>query len=305
MDYTYSVSIPHYNSPKLLARMLKSIPEREDIQVIVVDDGSSEDNVVELKKLQHKNLELILLDENHGGGYARNVGLQHASGRWFISVDADDYFSNDAFEVFDKYKDKEIDYLCFCIVVVDEKTLSPTGHFVRSDLSVRKYLKEKSKESLAYFKFRNYESWNKLLSMRFIRENNIQWENCRINIDVMFSMQVGLSGRAFLVIPNELYNLVFTSGSITRKEKSIEREFNFYLQVMKRNYIYKALKLKYPFYRPEWLYLPFLIKKRGFIDTFRFLKYRTLHIDEVRHAKMAYRGLLHGVDLASVMNQIH
>lgn len=305
MDYTYSVAIPHYNSPKLLARMLNSIPEREDIQVIVVDDGSCEENVIELKKLQHKNLELILLGENHGGGHARNVGLNKATGKWFISVDADDYFSEDAFEVFDRYKDAEIDYLCFCIVVVDEKTLASTGHFVRSDISVRKYLKEKSKESLAYFKFRNYESWNKLLSMNFIRENNIHWEDCRINIDVMFSMQVGLRGRNYLVIPDELYNLVFTSDSITRKKKSIEREFGFYLQVMKRNYIYKKLKLKYPFYRSEILYLPFLIKKRGIMDTYRFIKFRFQHIDEVRKAKTAYKVLLEGVDIASIMNQIH
>lgn len=36
----YSIIIPHYNAPHLLERCLKSIPVREDIQVIVVDDCS-------------------------------------------------------------------------------------------------------------------------------------------------------------------------------------------------------------------------------------------------------------------------
>ena len=97
MNYTYTVSIPHYNSPLLLQRMLKSIPEREDIQVIVVDDGSCVENVNAIKKIQHKNLEIILLSENKGGGNARNEGLKRASGKWYISVDADDFFSEDAF----------------------------------------------------------------------------------------------------------------------------------------------------------------------------------------------------------------
>ena len=40
----YSIVIPHYNLPALLRRCLGSIPQRDDIQVIVVDDGSSEES---------------------------------------------------------------------------------------------------------------------------------------------------------------------------------------------------------------------------------------------------------------------
>lgn len=64
MNYTYSISIPHYNSSLLLKRMLKSIPERDDIQVIVVADGSSEEHISEIKNIQHQNLEIVFLDVN-------------------------------------------------------------------------------------------------------------------------------------------------------------------------------------------------------------------------------------------------
>ncbi|MBR7029832.1 MAG: glycosyltransferase family 2 protein, partial [Prevotella sp.] len=179
MDYIYSISIPHYNSPVLLRRMLKSIPEREDIQLIVVDDGSSEENVNALKKLQHKNLELVFLEENRGGGYARNIGLQHAKGKWFISVDADDYFSDDAFDVFDKYKDEQIDCLYFCVQCVDTETGEVTRELV-ANKNVSKYLKDSSKKAEQLLRFHNLESWNKLVSMKFIKKNNISYENCRI-----------------------------------------------------------------------------------------------------------------------------
>ncbi len=40
--FDYSIIIPHYNIPKLLLRCVKSIPERDDVQIIVVDDCSPE-----------------------------------------------------------------------------------------------------------------------------------------------------------------------------------------------------------------------------------------------------------------------
>lgn len=293
MDYTYSVSIPHYNSPKLLARMLKSIPEREDIQVIVVDDGSSEDNVVELKKLQHKNLELILLDENHGGGYARNVGLQHASGRWFISVDADDYFSNDAFDVFDKYKDDDIECLYFCLNCVENDGSISVDRVSIPDMSVRNYLHNPSLKNERSLRYRSTTSWNKLVSLDFIKANKIRYEDCRVNIDVLFSFGIGYNVKKLKVIPDVLYNLVNAEGSITRKYRTIEREFMFYLQVQKRNGFFEAVGLKrWPYYRYDFLYIPFMLKKRGPKGAWQFFKYRREHIEEVKEARKEYLYLL-------------
>jgi hypothetical protein len=71
-----------------------------------------------------------------------------------------------------------------------------------------------------------------------------------------------------------------------------EREFGFYLQVVKRNTIYKALGLGYPFYRCEILYIPFLLKKRGIKDTLAFYKYKREHAQLVQEARRAYLPLL-------------
>lgn len=288
MKYTYSVSIPHYNSPKLLDRMLKSIPERDDIQVIVVDDGSEKENVDDLKLLQHKNLELIFLEENMGGGYARNVGLQHAKGRWFISVDADDYFSDDAFDVFDKYKDDDIECLGFCVLCVD----SETGHVTRelvANHNVREYLKEKNEKTENLLRYNNLESWNKLVSMNFICKHHIHFENCRINIDVLYSILIGLNADKYLVIPDKLYYFTENPNSITHKKRTIEREFQFYLQVQKRNGFYEAIGLKYwPFYRYNILYVPFMIKKRGVKDALNFFIMRWKRRKEINEARKAY-----------------
>lgn len=288
MGYTYSVSIPHYNSPRLLKRMLKSIPERDDIQVIVVDDGSEKQNVDELKCLQHKNLELILLDENMGGGYARNIGLQHATGKWFISVDADDYFSDDAFEVFDQYKDKDIDCLGFCVLCVDTVTGKVTRDLV-ANKNVTEFLEKRTRKAENLLRYYNLEAWNKLVSMDFISKYNIHYENCRVNIDVLYSILIGLNAKNYIVIPNKLYYFTENPDSITHKKRTVEREFQFYLQVQKRNGFYKAIGLNHlPFFRADYLYVPFMLKKRGLKDTIEFFRLWWEHREERKQARKEY-----------------
>lgn len=300
-NYTYSIVIPHYNSADYLKRMLASIPERDDIQIIVVDDGSKEKEKQKLSFLKHANLQIVYSPQNYGGGTERNVGFEKVEGKWFIGCDADDFFSEGAFDILDKYTDSDIDYLCFCIKVIEDKTLKRMVCPIKSDESVRNYLKCRNRKSLINFKFRNFEPWNKMISVDFMKRENICWEKCRINIDVMFGLQIGLRAKKFFAIPDELYNLVFTEGSITRKKKSIEREFGFFLQVMKRNTIYKALQIGFPLYRPSILYLPFLLKKRGLADTIAFYKYKREHDSEYKEALVAYLPLLKGIDKKAVL----
>ena len=297
IDYTYSITITHYNNPELLSRMLGSIPERDDIQIIVVDDASTEENKAKLAKLQHKNMEVVYTPDNHGAGYERNVGFDHAVGKWLIAVDADDMFAKNAFDVLDKYVDSDYDYICYCVTCLDGETLKPTGHKLRADNAVRNYIADKTKkDNVKYFKFHNGEPWNKMVSMKFLRDNNIRWEDCRINVDVLFGYQVSIKANNFIAIPDELYHFVGDNNSITRKKRTIEREFGFYLATQKRNGFFKMLGYGYPFYRADILYLPYLLKKRGLKDTIAFYKYRREHWDEVLEARKKFVPYLDGVD---------
>lgn len=291
MNYTYSVAIPHFNSPELLDRMLKSIPERDDIQVIVVDDGSKPENVEKIKNIKHRNLELILLNENMGGGYARNEGLKRSTGKWFISVDSDDFFSKETFDVFDKYKGGDDDVIMFCINICDNEG-NVTSHTLKSNDSVLAYLKKKSEKTEKLIRYRNPDTWNKLVSLSFLKKNNINYEMCRINIDALYALQIGLFAKKIKVIPNKLYNWVATDGSITMKKRTVEREFLFFLQAQKRNGFYKQIGLNHwPYYRSLLLYLPFMLKKRGIKDTVSFYKLIYNNWDKVIEARRAYMYL--------------
>ncbi len=284
--YKYSVVIPHYNSADLLRRMLASIPERDDIQIIVADDGSNIENVNILKTLTHKNLEILFL-EHVNAGNARNKGLERSTGEYFIAVDSDDRFAANAFEVFDKYTGSQnnIDCLFFCVRIQNE-----AGKELRNNLSnnsVLSYLKEANHDTENLIRFRNMTPWNKLLKMSFIRENNIIFESCNINNDVFYTFQIGLKAKNFIVIPEVLYHVIQTPGSITQRKKDINREFEFYLSRQKQNGFYRKLGLK-QFIRPDILYVPYMLLKHGPVGAFKFFRLLWQRRDERTKARRAY-----------------
>ena len=79
MDKTYSIIIPHKNIVPLLKRCLESIPNRNDIQVVVVDDHSDVKNIQQIEQLCITNhADLVKTQESKGAGYVRNIGLKYA-----------------------------------------------------------------------------------------------------------------------------------------------------------------------------------------------------------------------------------
>lgn len=102
--------------------MISSIPERDDLQIVVVDDCSKSEEVETLKGLSHQNLQIVLMEHNHGAGFARNEGLKRISSEWVTFVDSDDMFVENAFEVLDDYVELDYDLLCYYVKAINDKT---------------------------------------------------------------------------------------------------------------------------------------------------------------------------------------
>ena len=92
-----SVIIPVYNQEALVLKAIQSIPERDDIETIVIDDASTDGTWSELKLYQFyskRNIVLLHNDENMGVGYTVNRGYDVARGEYVVLLGADDYFVN-------------------------------------------------------------------------------------------------------------------------------------------------------------------------------------------------------------------
>lgn len=95
-----SVIIPVYNASLLLNRCLDSIFRQKTqytYEVILVDDGST-DNSVELIKARTETNIRLFQQRNAGPAVARNKGVELAQGRYVCYIDADDYWEDTFFE---------------------------------------------------------------------------------------------------------------------------------------------------------------------------------------------------------------
>lgn len=91
-----SVIIPTYNAEDTIERAIESIPKREDVEIILVNDGSTDSTRKIVEQLLPK--ESIIDKENGGVATAINAGLDRAKGEYVVFLGSDDYFYTTIFE---------------------------------------------------------------------------------------------------------------------------------------------------------------------------------------------------------------
>lgn len=96
-----TIMIPVYNQEELVIRALDSIPIRDDIEVLIIDDGSTDKTLENCKKWKdkHINLDVRIIEngENKGLGFTKNVGFDNALGEYIHQLDSDDYLYIDEY----------------------------------------------------------------------------------------------------------------------------------------------------------------------------------------------------------------
>ena len=89
----FSVIVPVFNRAHMLERALRSVLAQswQDFEIVVVDDGSSDNPRAVLDKIRDPRIRYLRQD-NQGGGMARNTGINAAKGRFIAPLDSDDVF---------------------------------------------------------------------------------------------------------------------------------------------------------------------------------------------------------------------
>jgi len=89
---TVSVVIPVYNRASRIKFAVDSVLAQtfDDYEIVVVDDGSSDDTVLIVETVRSEKLKLLCHGENRGPAAARNTGVQASRGRWIAFLDSDD-----------------------------------------------------------------------------------------------------------------------------------------------------------------------------------------------------------------------
>lgn len=97
-----TIIVPAYNEETRIVRALESIPRRKDLEVLIIDDGSTDNTyeVCEKYAQEHSdlNIRIIRLKKNKGLGNAKNVGYDNALGDYINQLDADDWLYTEDYE---------------------------------------------------------------------------------------------------------------------------------------------------------------------------------------------------------------
>ncbi len=235
MCYNYSIIIPHHNIPRLLCRCLSSIPRRKDIQIIVVDDNSSTD-IVDFNTfpgLDDPLVEVYFTKEGKGAGYARNIGLQHAKGKWLLFADADDYFLDNAFELCDKHLNSNYDIVYFCADSVN----SDTGERVDRYKIYNKYIDacdNVSSKVINMLKFRHDVPWGKMIRHSLVVDNRLKFGETRFCNDTLFSTLIALKATLIYAEKTQLYCVTERIGSLITST-TLDAYYIRYEVILKKN----------------------------------------------------------------------
>lgn len=101
MNHRLSVIVPVYNASKYLQECLESVCSQtlQDIEIICINDGSTDDSLEILKEFQKRDARIIIIDQKKQGvSAARNAGLEIAIGKYVGFVDSDDSISPEFFQ---------------------------------------------------------------------------------------------------------------------------------------------------------------------------------------------------------------
>lgn len=97
-----SIAIPCYNSENYMRKCIESLlGGGEDVEIIIVDDGSTKDRTAEIAdeyRARHPSIVKVVHKENGGHGAAVNAGIDAATGLYFKVVDSDDWVKEEAYK---------------------------------------------------------------------------------------------------------------------------------------------------------------------------------------------------------------
>ena len=189
-----SVVLPVYNVEKYLEKCLDSVIGQtlKDIEIICVDDGSTDRSGEILEAYEKKDSRIrVLHQENQYAGAARNRGLMEAAGKYVIFWDSDDYFEKTALEKL--YRRCEADQAQIGVCAgkrLDDATglVYPVGAYLNRRMLPKKLPFSKKDIPRYLFNFTTNVPWNKLYLREFILEHGLRYQTLRQANDVYFSM---------------------------------------------------------------------------------------------------------------------
>lgn len=229
MNPLVTIIIPVYNVKLFLNKCIDSVINQtyKNLEIICINDGSIDNSLEILKSYTDKRIQIIDI-ENHGVSYARNLGIEKATGEYLLFVDSDDYIEKTMVEELISLMSDEVD-LTYCGL-----------RYVRLSGFVKKTwipsISETDNPIIDRFKITQYLTvTKKAFKRRIIEENNIRFDTTlHYAEDSLFLIQYLKHCKKAKGLKKILYNIVTNGLSLSRnpiykERKKLEKQKSFEL----------------------------------------------------------------------------
>lgn len=239
-----SVIVPIYNAEKYLSECIDSIllQSHDNLEIILINDGSTDKCKDICKKYLSNNTTIKFIDkENSGVSDTRNKGIEIATGKYVMFVDADDILTKNACEVlYNEIENKNADFItCNYINITQdgilyEKPIFDTDKYTNCKLT----FEDKFTSSVLM----TCSASNKIFRMSFLNENNIRFEKGMIAEDSIFSNLCFIKSKNVYYINDILY--YYRQRQIDKKSISTNCSLEYFYNISKSyKLIYENFKL--------------------------------------------------------------
>lgn len=205
-----SVIVPVYNAENFLTESINSILNQTltDIEIICVNDGSTDNSLTMLKNMRKKNSCMKIINKENGGcGSARNAGLNHAKGEYVYFFDPDDYLAKNALEKF--YYNAKNNCSDMVLSKIAWHWEGESVRFDKPGFNLDEIFTDVDFDNFIfdYKSVKNYvlnsyfAPWMKLYKTEFLKENNFQFQENISFDDVPFHIQTILKAKKISFIP--------------------------------------------------------------------------------------------------------
>ena len=219
-DKKVSIIIPIYNISAYIDQAIESACSQtyKNIEVILVDDGSTDNSPEKCDAWAAKDDRIIVIHKENGGlSDARNKGLDLAKGDYIYFLDGDDYISPELVGTCVEHMDQGYDLVAFQNYIVHEdgtvkhRALRKKEYLINNETDRRKYYIE----ALLYWTM-GWEAWNRMFRRDLIEKQYLRFEDNKkiFAEDLCFSLCYCLHASNIKCIEKSLYYYRLRGGSI-------------------------------------------------------------------------------------------
>lgn len=223
-----SIIVPIFNVEKYLETCLDSMLciNKLNIQIICIDDCSTDNSRdILLKYNRYNNVEIYYNSVNRGLAYTRNVGIEHAIGKYIMFVDSDDYVNAESIEkLIEQMEAYNLDLLYFDV----EEFNDGQEKIALRDRRKRKHIYDITTGIELFDELVKNEEmfgcvWNGVYNRAFLEKLSLKFIEGILHEDIPYTFAALMNAERALVVPITGYYYRQRNGSILHQPNYLER----------------------------------------------------------------------------------